>query len=83
MVWEIVFMLVILKIPMIYLCVVCWWAIKSEPSPPDLAEVPVVDDTPPTGGAPRRRRPTRPRPMRPHSPGRQPVAPLQRGGVRS
>ena len=47
MVWEIVFMLLILKIPIVYLCVVVWWAIKAEPSPPDLAEVAVVADTPP------------------------------------
>ena len=52
MAWEIVFMLVILKIPIVYLCVVVWWAIKAEPAPPDLAEVAVVADTPPVGGAP-------------------------------
>ena len=39
MVWEIVFMLLILKIPIVYLCVVCWWAIKAEPLPPDLTAV--------------------------------------------
>jgi hypothetical protein len=31
--WELVFMLVILKIPVVYLCVVVWWAIKAEPEP--------------------------------------------------
>jgi hypothetical protein len=31
--WEIVFMLVILKIPVVYLCAVVWWAIKAEPEP--------------------------------------------------
>jgi hypothetical protein len=30
-VWELVFMLVILKIPVVYLCAVVWWAIKAEP----------------------------------------------------
>ena len=55
MVWEIVFMLLILKIPLVYVCVVVWWAIKSEPTPPD-AEVGVVADTPPPGGSPRRPR---------------------------
>jgi hypothetical protein len=31
--WELVFMLVILKIPVVYLCVVVWWAIRAEPEP--------------------------------------------------
>ena len=31
--WEAVFMLVVLKIPMIYLAVVVWWAIRPEPVP--------------------------------------------------
>jgi hypothetical protein len=30
-IWELVFMLVILKIPVVYLCAVVWWAIKAEP----------------------------------------------------
>jgi nitrogen fixation-related uncharacterized protein len=29
--WEAIFMLVVLKIPMVYLAVVVWWAIRSEP----------------------------------------------------
>ena len=29
--WEAVFMLVVLKIPMVYLAVVVWWAIRAEP----------------------------------------------------
>jgi hypothetical protein len=84
MAWEIVFMLVVLKIPIVYLCVVVWWAITSEPSPPDLAAVAVVADTPPAGGPSRRRHPRR-RPLRPHVPGLgggfspQP----QRGGART
>jgi hypothetical protein len=31
--WEIVFMMVVLKIPVVYLCAVVWWAIKAEPLP--------------------------------------------------
>jgi hypothetical protein len=31
--WELVFMLVILKIPVVYLCAVVWYAIKAEPEP--------------------------------------------------
>lgn len=30
-VWEALFMLVVLKIPDVYLSVVVWWAIRSEP----------------------------------------------------
>jgi hypothetical protein len=31
MMWELIFMLLILKIPVAYLAWVVWWAIKSEP----------------------------------------------------
>ena len=31
LVWEIVFVLVILKLPVAYVCWVIWWAVKSEP----------------------------------------------------
>jgi hypothetical protein len=31
--WEIVFMVVILKIPILYVCWVVWWAIRAEPTP--------------------------------------------------
>jgi nitrogen fixation-related uncharacterized protein len=30
-VWEAIFMLVVLKIPMVYLAVVVWWAVRAEP----------------------------------------------------
>jgi hypothetical protein len=30
---ELVFMLVVLKLPVVYLCCVVWWAIKAEPRP--------------------------------------------------
>jgi hypothetical protein len=29
--WEAFFMLVVLKLPMVYLAVVIWWAIRAEP----------------------------------------------------
>jgi hypothetical protein len=29
--WEVIFLLVVLKIPLIYCSWVIWWAIKSEP----------------------------------------------------
>ena len=68
MVWEIVFMLLILKIPLVWVCVVVWYAIKAEPTPPDV-ELEVVADTPPPGGSPRRQRDGHRRPQRPHAPG--------------
>jgi len=84
MAWEIIFMLLILKIPIVYVCVVVWWAIKAEPSPPDLAGVAVVADTPPAGGSRLRRRTGRRRPTRPHAPGRGGASSLpQRGGARA
>lgn len=30
-VWEAIFMLVVLKIPVIYLAVVVWWAVRADP----------------------------------------------------
>ena len=78
MAFEIIFMLVILKIPIVYICVVAWWAIKAEPLPDEPTEAVVVEDTPPADGQPWRRRHDRPRPSRPHtSPGSRP----HRGGV--
>jgi len=32
--WELVFMMLVLKIPIIYLGLVVWYAIKAEPAPP-------------------------------------------------
>jgi len=60
-VWEAVFMLVVLKIPMIYLGVVVWWAIRAEPAPggeeePVRAFVPL---TPCSWDGSRRRGPSR------------------------
>jgi hypothetical protein len=31
--WELIFMMLILKIPIAYLCFVVWYAIKAEPEP--------------------------------------------------
>lgn len=33
--WEAIFLLAVLKIPMIYLAVVVWWAIRAEPTQGD------------------------------------------------
>jgi hypothetical protein len=29
--WEVIFMVLVLKIPLIYVCWVVWWAIRAEP----------------------------------------------------
>jgi hypothetical protein len=86
MLLEAVFFLVLLKIPVVYLCVVVWWAIRAEPATePPLAPVPIAD-TPspdPLGWSPRAstgRRGSGGRvPRRPTSPRR---AALRRGAPR-
>jgi hypothetical protein len=47
MLWELVFMLVVLKIPVVYLCAVVWWAIKAEPEPQGGAAVRSSAEPPP------------------------------------
>ena len=63
-VWEIVFLMVILKIPIVYLCVVIYYAIKAEPRPEGGAAVTAELGPDDDGGGPRRRR--TPRYPRPH-----------------
>jgi hypothetical protein len=58
---ELVFMLVVLKLPILYLCGVVWWAIRAEPRPLEGAGRTVEPlDRPPDGrwghGRPRRPR---------------------------
>lgn len=71
--WELIFMMLILKIPIVYLCLVVYWAVKAEPKPPEPALLPSAPeprpDRPPASH--RRRRPPR-RPPRggPHTRGR-------------
>lgn len=63
--WELIFLMLILKIPIVYLCWIVYWAVKAEPQPEegDGALVRV----PPDGGPPNRpRRRRRPAPTRPH-----------------
>lgn len=65
-VWELVFLMLILKIPIVYLCTVVVYAIRAEPSPEEGAAVTVrlgPDD--PGCGWSRSVRPCRFRP-RPH-----------------
>ena len=63
-VWEIVFLMVILKIPIVYLCTVVYYAIKAKPVPPAGAGVTAQlgPDDSDSGWQRRRRRGLRPRP---------------------
>jgi hypothetical protein len=61
---ELVFLMVILKIPIIYLCFVVYYAIKAGPRPEAGAGVTV--QLGPEDRPERRRRRTRPFPPRPH-----------------
>jgi hypothetical protein len=64
-VWELIFLMVIMKIPIAYLCWVVWWAVKAEPKPDEGEAVRVLQpEGPMPPSAPRRRRPIRP--VRPH-----------------
>jgi hypothetical protein len=64
-VWELIFLMVILKIPIAYLCWVVWWAIKAEPEPEEGAPVRALVPHPPfPPHQPRRHGPIRP--VRPH-----------------
>ena len=60
--WELIFLMVIMKIPIVYLCWVVYWAIKSEPKPdePEPALVSVAPTPPTRPDRPRRRTPPRP-----------------------
>jgi len=62
-VWEFVFLMLILKIPIVYLCAVVWWAVRAEPQPPEGAALP-VRELPPDARpwSPLRSRPRRPGP---------------------
>ena len=44
--WELVFMMLVLKIPIVYLGFVVWWAVRAEPRPPEPALLPVVAESP-------------------------------------
>jgi hypothetical protein len=75
---ELLFMMLILKLPILYLAGVCYWAIKAEPKPLEGARVSVP-------AAPRPRTPPR-RPRRPSShggPHRREARTARDGRVRS
>jgi hypothetical protein len=46
-VWEFVFLMFVLKIPIVYLCLVVYWAVKAEPEPPEPARKLVLDEPEP------------------------------------
>jgi len=84
MAWELIFMLLLLKIPLVYLCCVVWWAIKAEPrideAPGDLA--PVREPLAPRPRSNDRDRRARRTPLRPARRPTGPRAPLaRRSGV--
>jgi hypothetical protein len=62
---EIVFLMLVLKLPILYLVGVVWWAVRAEPRPPEPAAlVPApTQDRPQT---PPERQPRRPRRGGPH-----------------
>ena len=62
---EIVFLMLVLKLPIIYLVAVVYWAVRAEPLPPEPAVLPVAADADPPVG-PRRVRPRGPRRRGPH-----------------
>ncbi len=77
---EIVFMMLVLKLPIIYLGAVVYWAVRAEPRPPEPAVLPVVADAgPPYGPKPIRAR--GPRRGGPHNRGR-PARRAERVGAR-
>ena len=60
--WELLFMMVILKIPIAYLGFVVWYAIKAEPEPGvDPSEYSIWRPWKRRGGPPRRGSPHEPR----------------------
>jgi hypothetical protein len=51
---ELVFMMLVLKLPIVYLGLVCWWAIRAEPEPQEAALIPAVPESgPPWSPGPR------------------------------
>jgi hypothetical protein len=62
--WEAIFMLVVLKIPIVYLSIVVWWAVRAEPRPLEGAGR-LVEPIAPEDGPRRAWRPRGPRGLRP------------------
>ena len=61
--WELIWLMVIMKIPILYLCWVVYWAIKSEPRPEQPAALVMAsDDSDPPPWRSKRIHPRRPGP---------------------
>ena len=62
-VWEAIFLLLILKIPIVYLCWVVWYAVRAEPKPPPepALKIATLDLDPRDGWRPRLPGPRGPR----------------------
>jgi len=72
-VWELVFMMVVLKIPIAYLCAVVYWAVKAEPKPPEPSRTGVVEPPEPHSPWASRFRRRGPRPGPRRGPQRKPA----------
>ena len=65
--WELIFMMLVLKLPIAYLVGVVWWAIRAAPDPYEPAAlVPVEPGEPELPSAPCPWRGRRRPPIRPH-----------------
>jgi hypothetical protein len=74
--WELIFLMFLMKLPIVYLIAVVWWAVRAEPRPEEGAAVTVVTrpDAPQPESFERRAPHRQPRSPRPHGgPGRRPV----------
>jgi hypothetical protein len=78
MVWEFIFLMVVLKIPVIYLCLVVYWAIRGEKGPAEGAPLVAVPDIEPRSPwSPNSRR----RPRGPHDSPRRTYARVGRASA--
>jgi hypothetical protein len=78
--WELIWLMVIMKIPILYLCWIVYWAIKSEPRP----EHPVATLSEVDGSEPSPWRPARgPRVHGPHGRPTRTYARTARAAVRA
>ena len=61
--WELIFLMVLMKIPIVYLIAVVWWAVKAEPRPEEGAArvATIPPDLPPRFFGREDLRPRRPR----------------------
>jgi len=74
--WELIFLMLLMKLPIVYLIAVVWWAVRAEPRPEEGAAVTVVTgpEAPQPKSSDPRVRGRLPRAPRPHgSPVRKPA----------